>query len=244
MLVLHGGAGQPRAIARIAAMHRIAEREGFIVAYPAGTPGRLGLTWKPHAQRQDHGIDDVDFVRKLIVELRRRYNVDPRRIYAAGMSIGGTMAYQLACSLSDTLAAIGVVAGVMLSNRCAPEHPVSVIHIHGMEDQRVPFRGGRGRLTARNNNWPPVREGIERWCTINRCTGRDEATHFADGVTGYRRTGVADVELWLIEQGRHVWPGGALADSSARHGASMTSGRFSASDRLWHFFAAHPKPEQ
>src|SRR5487761_1990232 len=45
VLVFHGGAGQPAAIARDTEMHRIAEREGFIVAYPAGTPGRLGLTW-------------------------------------------------------------------------------------------------------------------------------------------------------------------------------------------------------
>ena len=32
-------------------MHRIAEREGFIVAYPAGTQGASGLTWAPSGKR-------------------------------------------------------------------------------------------------------------------------------------------------------------------------------------------------
>jgi polyhydroxybutyrate depolymerase len=242
VLVLHGGAARPREIANASEMHRIAEREGFIVAYPAGSPGRIGLTWRVGPQANGSGTDDEGFVRVLLVELRRRYRVDPRRVYAAGMSIGGAMVYHLACSLSDDLAAVAIVSGVMTTRDCNPSSPVSVIHIHGTADQRVPLHGGQGRRTARFNNWPPVREGIERWCEINGCRGPGEVIRLVDGLVGRRCVGVADVELWLVENGRHVWPSPTVyaGRPEARNAPGAT---FSASEKVWNFFEMHPKAD-
>jgi polyhydroxybutyrate depolymerase len=241
VLVFHGGAGRPQEIARMSAMHQIAEREGFIVAYPAGTPGRLGLTWNPGGQAVRSTVDDVDFVRTLIEELQQRYNVDPDRVYATGMSMGGMLAYRLACSMSETLAAIGVVAGVMLTENCRPTRPVPVIHIHGTADQRVPLAGGRGRRTPVYNSWPPVQRGIRRWCEINRCEGPEETVRLVDGLIGHRHTGAADVELWLVEGGRHVWFGRPA--SGWLWWRRSAPGGFSASEKVWSFFAAHPRTQ-
>ena len=151
VLMFHGGAGSPQVFAEGTGMHRIAEQEGFIVAYPAGTPGRSGLTWSPGVNRQ-RDVDDVGFVHALVAELCRRYPIDPDRIYAAGLSIGGTLVYELACALSDELAAVAVVAGVMTSLDCDPKRSVPLIHIHGTSDQRVPLHGGRADSRPRTTN--------------------------------------------------------------------------------------------
>jgi polyhydroxybutyrate depolymerase len=243
VLVFHGGGGQPHLIARSTGMHYIAEREGFIVVYPAGTPRRRGLTWNARPQ-QPTGIDDVGFVRALLDELRRRYRIDPRRVYAAGMSLGGSLVYQLGCVLSDRFAAIAVVSGTMTTQHCNPAHPVSLLHIHGTADQRVPFQGGRGRFTAAHNNWPPVQDGLERWCEINQCDKPGQVIRLVDGLVGRRYGGAADVELWLVQGCRHVWPGGVSGWSWNwrwwRRSQRGPTG-FSASEKVWDFFAAHAK---
>jgi polyhydroxybutyrate depolymerase len=244
VLVFHGGAADPKQIAEASAMHRIAEREGFIVAYPAGTPGMLGLTWNPSGANGggSSAVDDEGFVRALLIELQRRHPVDRRRVYAAGMSIGGALVYQLACSQSEQFAAVAVVAGVMTARHCNPSRPVSLLHIHGTADQRVPLNGGRGRKTARINDWPPVRDGIERWCAINGCEWPGEVIRLVDGLVGRRCRGTADVELWLVEGGRHVWPG-APVHSEQAEAPNPPGAAFSASEKVWNFFEAHPRTD-
>jgi polyhydroxybutyrate depolymerase len=241
VLVFHGGAGTPKVIAQTSRMHQIAEREGFIVVYPAGTRGRgpWGLTWNAGVQPPPNAADDVGFVGALIEELQRRYSIDPARIYAAGMSIGGSLVYQLACAHSDRLAAVAVVAGTMTADACDPVRPVALLHIHGTADQRVPLQGGQGRFTAVHNYWPPVFQGIERWCGINRCSGPAQVIRLVEGLIGRRFTGDADVELWLVEGGRHVWPG--VAVRGWWWWGRMPRRGFSASEKVWNFFAAHPR---
>jgi polyhydroxybutyrate depolymerase len=243
VLLFHGGASDPEAFAASTLMHEIAEREGFIVAYPAGTAGRSGLTWSPGRNVVDRGVDDVDFARALIADLRRRCPVDPDRIYAAGLSIGGTLVYELACALSADLAAVAVVAGVMTEFDREPERPVPLLHIHGTNDGRVPLHGGRGRRTAANNEWPPVQDGIDFWCEVNRCRDEPQVVRLIQGVTGHRYNGAADVELWLVEGGYHVWPG-ATPTSSDQAAKSNPPISLNASEKIWSFFAAHPRRQQ
>jgi polyhydroxybutyrate depolymerase len=242
VLVFHGGAADAKQIAEASAMHLIAERQGFIVAYPAGTAGAVGLTWNPSGANGggSSSVDDEGFVRALLTELQRRHRVDRHRVYAAGMSIGGALVYQLACSLSEQFAAVAVVAGVMTARNCNPSRPVSLLHIHGTADQRVPLAGGRGRKTARINDWPPVRDGIERWCEINGCEWPGEVIRLVDGLVGRRCRGTADVELWLVEGGRHVWPGAAARGGDAE-AQNQPGAAFSASEKVWSFFESHPR---
>ena len=43
------------------------------------------------------------------------HNIDPARIYANGLSNGGGMAFVLSCTMSDRIAAVGLVAAAHLS---------------------------------------------------------------------------------------------------------------------------------
>jgi polyhydroxybutyrate depolymerase len=242
VLLFHGGAGHPQAFARVTGMHTLAERAGFVVVYPAGTQGRRGMTWNGRMQRRAD-IDDVGFVRAMLNALQTSNEIDRRRVYAAGMSVGGSLVYELACTMSEHFAAVAVVAGVMTSENCDPARPVPLLHIHGTDDQRVPLHGGRGRRTARHNTWPPVESGIERWCEINRCSRPGNVIRSFEGMVGRRYTGAADVELWLVEGGRHVWPGGTPGWRwrwRFWRPRRSTIAAFSASEMVWNFFAAHP----
>ena len=239
VLMLHGGAGRPRDMARATRMHRIAEREGFLVAYPAGMPGGFGLTWNPGGQIRRSTADDVGFIAAVIDDIRASHAVDPARIYAAGMSIGGSMTYRLACALSETFSAVGIVAGAMTCEDCRPDRPVSVIHIHGTDDRRVPVGGGRGPHTAPGNTWPPVWQAIDRWRTVDGCAREADVVRLVSGLVGHRYKGTrGDVELWLVEGGRHVWPG---APPRGWFRLTRPPARFSASEKIWQFFAEHAR---
>lgn len=240
VLVFHGGGSSPEAIAQMSAMHRVAEHEGFIVAYPAGTPGGSGLTWSPGGTKGARITRDARFVSEMILDLRQRYAIDSARIFAAGFSIGGSLVYELACLLADQIAAAAVVAGAMTIANCDPARPVSLIHVHGTRDRRVPAAGGRGPATSVNKKWRSVRDGIDRWCEINGCTGNPDVVRRAiEGVTGYRYFGRSDVELWLVEGGGHAWPGGVRDGAPTDELAQF--GGFSASEKIWSFFAEHAR---
>ena len=81
--------------------------------------------------------DDVGYVAKLLDDLATVVNVDPRRVYATGMSNGAMMCYRLAAELSDRIAAIAPVAGTMAIEICQPHRPVPVLHFHGTSDGLV-----------------------------------------------------------------------------------------------------------
>ena len=225
----------------MSAMHRVAEREGFIVAYPAGTPGGSGLTWRPGGTGGARKTRDARFIGEMVLDLRQRYAIDSARIFAAGFSIGGSLVYELACLLADRIAAVAVVGGAMTSATCEPARPVALIHIHGTADRRVPVAGGRGPATSATNKWRAVQEGIDRWREINGCVGRPNVVRRAiEGVTGHQYFGTSDVELWLVEGGGHAWPGGAPEGASIDDETARVGG-FLASEKIWSFFAEHAR---
>ena len=49
-------------------------------------------------------------MRALIEKLEASYNIDKTRIFANGMSNVGGMAFVLSCTLSDRIAAVGMVS--------------------------------------------------------------------------------------------------------------------------------------
>src|SRR5256712_9396971 len=84
----------------------MAGSQGFIVVYPSGSD--VPKIW--HVDRGAGLARDVTFISALIDTLEAAYNIDPTRIYANGLSAGGGMAFVLSCTLSDRIAAVGLVA--------------------------------------------------------------------------------------------------------------------------------------
>ena len=243
VLVFHGGGGRASGIAPHTGFSRLAEREGFVVAYPQGLNGR----WNDgRGYAATH--DDVGFVRALLDTLGRELVIDPRRIYATGISNGAMFSYRLACDLPGTFAAVAPVAGAMpadLAPACAHAQPVSVLAFQGTADPLMPYAGGgvarrRGRVLS-------AEQSIAFWATTSGCTAApvttDEPDRVTDG-TRVRRTVYGtcregrSVELYTIEGGGHTWPGGPPVGGSV----GRVTREIDATPLIWAFFAQHPRP--
>lgn len=245
VLVFHGGGGNAEHATRLTNFNRQADQAGFLVVYPNGT-GQLSkiLTWNGGAccgYAQEHNVDDVGLVYAIIADLQRIAAIDAKRIYAAGLSNGGIMSYRLACEASDLIAAIASVAGTQNIHRCEPKEPVSVIHFHGTNDNHLPYSGGVGSASLTGVNYTSVRDTIQFWLDYNQCPSTPKQEEFAD-IQHIAYTGCASgsaVELYTIVGGGHAWHG---ADGPAWLGGDQPTMTISASQLIWEFFAAHPKP--
>ena len=79
-------------MAQFCGLSEKADRSGFVVVYANGTGSTpLFLYWDAGGVR-GRASDDVGYVAKLLDDLATVVNVDPRRVYATGMSNGAMMA--------------------------------------------------------------------------------------------------------------------------------------------------------
>lgn len=253
VLVFHGGGGNALGVAKSSKVHLLAREKGFIVAYPNGTArtrNNKKRTWNagtnpPQGYAEVNGVDDVGFTAKLLDELCRRYPVDTRRVYAAGMSKGGMFTYRLACEMSHRFAAIATVAGTMAFADCRPEGPISILHIHGTKDESVPFMGGRGQHTAKGVRHPPVMDGLKKWAGLNSCPLKESVPERVTSDTTRHRFGRGpngvEVVWCLVDNGGHAWPGAKITKRQ-RRAMIYVSEKFSANNEIWEFFKRHPKP--
>ena len=250
ILAFHGGGANADTMVRFSGLNEKADEAGFIAVYPNGT-GRLQrmLTFNGGnccGQAAANGVDDVEFTRRLLDDVANACTIDPRRVFATGMSNGGIMAYRLASELSDRIAAIAPVGGPMGTKTCNPTRPVSVIHFHGTDDAFAPFQGGRGKGLS-GTDFYSVPDSIAAWVEADGCASTpvtirlpdtaDDGTTVTRTTYGQGKDG-AEVVLIVIEGGGHTWPGReprlALLGKSTRD--------ISANDLMWEFFQRHPLP--
>ncbi|WP_198318931.1 alpha/beta hydrolase family esterase [Azotobacter chroococcum] len=128
LVALHGGGGSMDHQVDDARYGLIgkSEREGFILVFPNGfsrlRSGKLA-TWNAGeccGAARDRQVDDVGFIRQVVAKVARQMTIDRHRIYAAGMSNGGMMAYRLACEMADVFRAVASVAGCAAARRRGP----------------------------------------------------------------------------------------------------------------------------
>lgn len=247
VISLHGGGGNMRYQSTDAYYHLISasNQAGFIAVFPNGysrfASGKLA-TWNAGiccGKALEAQIDDVGFIKKMMIELNTKANIDPKRIYANGMSNGGMMAYRLACELSETFAAIAAVAGTDGTQPCQPSHPVSVLHIHAKNDDHVQFNGGYGSQAKVQVNFASVPSTINKWVKLNACNTTPQRVLAVNGAycelySDCQRN--TQVKLCVNETGGHAWPGG----SKVRGNTEASS--LNANALIWAFYQANPKP--
>jgi polyhydroxybutyrate depolymerase len=120
-------------------------------------------------------VDDVAALSRVIDATLAAVAVDRKRIYLAGHSNGGFMAYRMACEQSARFAAIAVFAGAdfLSPTTCVPTSPISVLHLHGDADRIVPYSGGSvPSLLRRLPPFPGALSTVERWAKYAHCDAR------------------------------------------------------------------------
>lgn len=243
VLSLHGGGGNMhyQADDQYYGMISKSESAGFIAVFPNGYSkfrGKLA-TWNAGiccGAARDKKIDDVDFIRWVIKDIKQRANVDASRIYANGMSNGGMMSYRLACELPE-IKAIVSVAGTDGTQYCAPSKSISIFHIHALDDDRVLFNGGSGKNAQSHADFVSVKQTIENWVKRNSCdTTPERVFNTKDAYCDVYNhcDSNTQVKLCVTETGGHAWPGG----HKPRGGSGSTA--INATDLIWDFYQANP----
>jgi polyhydroxybutyrate depolymerase len=226
-------------------LNPVADREGFIVAYPDGVDKQWNDGREIFAAAN---IDDVGFLSTLIDHIARRYNIDPGRVYATGISNGGLMSFRLACDLSEKVTAVAAVTAALsddLLRHCSPSQPVSVLLINGTQDPLVPWGGGQIKVGRQERGTViSTPDSIQFWVTQNHCWGPPNVSwepdvNLKDG-TRVRREAYegcrdgTEVVLYAVEGGGHTWPGGQQYLPKSLIG--RTSRDIDANELIWHFF--------
>ena len=238
VITLHGGAMWPAIQMELDRWDQVADQHGFIVVYPSGLGGRGPRAW--HAGGGPGQTRDVRFIAELIDTLRASYNIDPARIYANGLSNGGGMAFVLSCTLSDRIAAVGVVATAIFLpwSECGDRRAVPMIAFHGTADPAAPYHGGTSWVVAQR--FPDIPKWTATWARRNRCAPEPGDSAVATDVTRRTYTSCADdaaVVLYTISGGGHIWPGGTPLPEWF---VGPNSRSIDASRQMWAFFSAHP----
>ncbi|MCD0451404.1 hypothetical protein LO762_19685 [Actinocorallia sp. API 0066] len=211
VLAVHGGASNAERFVGQSGWNEVADREKILVAYPDG----FLLSWNAGGccgPAKAAKTDDAGFLRQLVDTLVDAGVADRQRVFVAGFSNGGGMAYRLACEGPGRVKGIGVVSASLIID-CEPDRPVSAMIVHGRADTSVPFAGGGRRDFNDPRPFTPVSEAVS---FFRREAGIPELVR--DGVC---RQGENDgtVVRFCPHGGGHVWPDGMAA-------------------RLWGFFAA------
>ncbi len=256
IVMLHGCTQSPDDFAAGTRMNAVAEEHGCLVVYPAQTSAaNISKCWNWFSagdQRRDQG--EPSLIAGITREVMRQYEVDPGRVYVAGLSAGGAAAAIMGAAYPDLFAAIGVhsglacgVAGDLPSAFAAmrkgkngsvqqtPVRPdadegrrvVPAIVFHGDRDTTVhPCNGDD--VVAQSTLATPLETRVEEGCVIG---GHSYIRSLHIGTSGETL-----VEQWLIHGAGHAWSGGSLAGSyTDPRGPDATK-------EMLRFFLDHPRP--
>ena len=187
LLNFHGFGGSASQFMQEADMRSLAEADTFILVYPQGSCLDGSSHWNPCPTGGDNKstADDVGFVEAMISEISSQYNLDMERIYAAGYSNGGMMAYGLANYKSDLIAAVASVSGTMLNCTGPTSHPMPVVHLHGTSDGVVSYNG--------SNDWNSVQSTLDYWINFNNTVSTP--------IVNIDNTGAMAIEHYVYDQG-------------------------------------------
>jgi poly(hydroxyalkanoate) depolymerase family esterase len=116
LVMLHGCTQTPVDLARGTRMNEVADRHGFVVAYPEQTNRRNQQgCWNwflAHHQARESG--EPALLAGITQEATARLGAsgDPERVFLAGMSAGAAMAVVMGATHPDLFAAIGIHSGL------------------------------------------------------------------------------------------------------------------------------------
>ena len=173
---IHGFLNRPSTQRDFSEFDRLAEQEGFLVAWPYGIrwswngggdpwPGDTDLDKRPgigccgHALNE--GIDDVGFVRDLVAAVDDEHGIDPDRVYLSGFSTGCVLAQRIAAEAADLFAGVACMSGFLLAEVPDGYEPVPIALFNGTEDTISDYEAGY---------WPGAVANFDGWRRRNGCT--------------------------------------------------------------------------
>ena len=246
VVMLHGCTQDPDDFARGTRMNALARAQGFLVLYPSQSQranAQRCWNWFKH-NHQARGKGEPAILAGMVRDVIATHDVDPGRVYVAGLSAGGAMAAILGDAYPDLFAAVGVHSGLPTGSATDVQTAFAA-----MSGGAQPVRRGAG-----SGPTPPtiVFHG-DADTTVNAVNGErileaagviaQPGAHRASTAMGmpYTRRAYVDgqgaerAEQWTIHGAGHAWSGGDPA-------GSYTDPRGpDASAEMLRFFLQHPR---
>ena len=242
VVMLHGCTQDPDDFAVGTRMNHVAEEHSCLVLYPAqaqgANPSKCWNWFNEGDQHRDQGEPSI--VAGITRRIMSSHNIDPRRVYVAGLSAGGAMAVTMAMTYPELYAALGVHSG--LAHAVAHDLPSAVAMMrrdHGpnsrmalgrsrrltIGERVVPtivFHGDRDTTVHPLNGEQVIAQSLTASASPNADSrGRSHVTvergQVANGHaytrTIYHGTSGPSAEHWLVHGAGHAWSGGSSSGS-------------------------------
>jgi poly(hydroxyalkanoate) depolymerase family esterase len=227
LVMLHGGTQDGDDFAAGTRMNDLAEKHGLLVAYPTQPKAaNASLCWNWFTpENQIRCAGEPSIIAGITKEIIATYNIDPDRVFVAGLSAGGAMAAVMGATYPDLYAAVGVHSG--LPYKSAADLPSAFAAMRG-EAGPLGLRSRKSRGAA--NDGPRIRTIVfhgdadnivhpsnaasivgaaKEGESIERAEARHTAARAHTRTVTRNKTGTVVVEQWLIHGSGHAWSGGS-----------------------------------
>jgi polyhydroxybutyrate depolymerase len=223
VMTIHGAHNTIAMVKGWSQMNPVADANGFVVVYPQAVD-----CWNAGSMLCDAADDDVGFLTTVVADVQSHACIDPKQVYATGISNGAMMAQYLGCQKADIFAAVGGIAGPN-GGGCNPSRPLSVVYMHGTEDTTVGYSGARSTVTG--------------WATRNGCSTTPTETYNMGSTRCETYAGCEEngEVVFCTHTGMgHCWPEDSRCGPGGGPEFAITD--FKASPFMWEFFKRHPLP--
>lgn len=245
VLVLHGAFMTAKQAEESFGFTELSDKEGFLAVYP-NAMGLYSLFQHWNAgyccgKAQADRVDDAWFLDWCLGDVATAFPIDPDRVYMAGFSNGGMLAYHYATHQPRRFAAMAVVASALPEDDTLytpPDSAIPLAVIHGRTDANIPYAGGMFKNDPESSlpSFRSTRQTVREWVERNGCTSSPEKTVLYGGrVVRESWNGCPDarrVTLYTIEDFGHRWPSGKFVQD-----IPMEMGRrLNGAELIWEFF--------
>ena len=227
VVMLHGCTQNPDDFAAGTRMNRLAEERRCFVLYPAQTKSanqsRCWNWFKRAHQRRDKGEPAI--LAGMTREVVKRYGIDERKVYVAGLSAGGAMAAVVGAAYPDVYAAIGIHSGLPVGSAhdvqsaFAAMRGAASVAESGEGRRMVPaivFHGDRDATVHPSNGAQVASQCVDahdRSVDVVVQRGQVPGGHAYTCSVHKDATGRTVLEHWEVHGAGHAWCGGSAAGS-------------------------------